>query len=228
MIGFHFSWIGGCCVHFIERWGQICHELKKYLFRFLVVLEVLQGASGLKICQVAKLLNLFREQPPSENEGMWTFSKKKKQYPVKLGGRKRPLVLNVDLAADLDLDLAAGLKEAQPCPTAHILKHPLLYSSHKYVWNIFETDKYHIYIYDHILAQQLLYYMEARGYLRARFLVIFSQIWPNIILSSGNIYCWFNCDTNELLRAINVLFILPENWNGKEIMQILNGFTGEW
>jgi len=66
------------------------------LFRFLVVLEVLQGASGLKICQIAKLLNLFREQPPS-------------------------LVLNVDLAADLDLDLAAGLKEAQPCPTAHIL-----------------------------------------------------------------------------------------------------------
>ena len=46
--------------------------------------------------------------------------------------------------------------------------------------------------------------------------------------SSWNIYFLFNCDANELLRAINVLFILPENWNGKEIMQILNGFTGEW
>lgn len=42
--------------------------------------------------------------------------------------------------------------------------------------------------------------------------------------SSWNIYFLFNCDANELLRAINVLFILPENWNGKEIMQILNGF----
>ena len=109
---------------------------------------------------------------------MWTFSKKKKQYPVKLGGRKRPLVLNVDLAADLDLDLAAGLKEAQPCPTAHILKHPLLYSSHKYVWNIFETDRY--YIYDHILAQQ----EGSERIFGGEILVVFSQIWnwPNIIV----------------------------------------------
>ena len=168
MIGFNFSWIEGCCVHFIERWtGQICYEFKKYLFRLLVVLEDLQGASGLKICQVAKLLNLFREQPPSENEGNVNIFQEEETISSQTE-RKRPLVLNVDLAADLVLDLAAGLKEAQPCPTAHILKHPLLYFSHKYVWNIFETDRY--YIYDHILAQQLLYYMEARGFLGARFL----------------------------------------------------------
>jgi len=59
------------------------------LFRFLVVLEVLQGASGLKICRIANLLNLFREQPPS-------------------------LVLSGDLAADLVL--AAGPKELNLVP----------------------------------------------------------------------------------------------------------------
>ena len=79
----------------------------------MVVLEDLQGASGLKICQIAKLLNLFQEQPPSENEGnVNNFQSISSQ-----DSRKRPLVLSVDLAAvAADLDLAAGPKELNLVP----------------------------------------------------------------------------------------------------------------
>ena len=77
----------------------------------MVVLEDLQGASGLKICKIVKLLNLFREQPPSENEGNVNIFQEGETISSQ-ESRKRPLVLSADLAADL----AAGPKELNLVP----------------------------------------------------------------------------------------------------------------
>ena len=229
MIGFNFSWIEGCCVHFIERWtGQICYEFKKYLFRLLVVLEDLQGASGLKICQVTKLLNLFREQPPSENEGNVNIFQEGETISSQTWRKKETFGVecwSCRWSWSWSCCWSKGGSTLSHC------SHPetsaaLLFSQIclKYIWN-WQI----LYLWPHPGTATALLYGSERIF-GGEIFVVFSQIWnwANIIVINYShkwrhpgifIICSIVTQMNCFVQLMCYLF-----WNGKEIMQILNGF----
>ena len=183
MIGFHFSWVGGCCVHFIERWaGQICHELKKYLFRFLVVLEVLQGASG-----VEDLPDCKAAQSLSRTATLWKW-RKCEHFPRRRNNIQSNLEEERDLwcwMLILPLILILILLLVQRSSTLSHCSHPgtsaaLLFSQicMKYIWN-WQI----LYLWPHPGTATALLYGSERIF-GGEILVIFSQIWnwPNIIV----------------------------------------------